>query len=701
MVALENDRLRVWLDAGFPRVLRYLWKEGEGTLHGSPPDAPKTVEVNGLRFGERLGGGIEPGRIYRVYAEFGEDSATYAFRVWESYGSVSFEIVFQLAENVLEVRLQNVVERGGFRLRTLYFPHHALLTVRKAQDGASICRAEFRRNPWDFPKGKARTKETGKGLIRWKDVYTGPLEGLQPEDSPEPTHWAMVYTDKVVGTLQNNIPVFPIHTQATGNGSTTESTSIWNGIYHYRVKDEITPSLLCRIALLGDMNGDGRVDWMDGAIWLRNQLPDANPLYDGAFVYKILCCRLPDHRFPETYARAPEPTVYATFDQCLEIIRKVHFLTNGARQIVYLVGWQHEGHDSKYPDLTVVNQLLGGREKLVALIEEAKKFNAIVSLHVNFDDAYTDSPAWDPDIICTSPNGRLVEWQVFHDMMSYHISHYKDVKKGSALKRIDDLLELLPIEHTIHCDAFRYTNESWDPDGHIDMTTELVLGCQKIIDRFAQHGVDVTIESFGSNPALAGRITGFGGYGAPYKLTRFIMHRKWLIGGKNAVEMVFGLKSARNFNGDYVSKTPTGTICDRYYLLTLLYHHLRRREMTAISDDGNRLVFEYGKSCAAVYDRNTGEFHVTSDGITIARDDSRFIPVSDHEILAYSKKAGLIEWKLPSGWSEKDNIQMFMLTETGRRTDLKFKIEHDKIIFHAEPQRPYLITRMKTESNRI
>src|SRR5438045_1209248 len=41
--------------------------------------------------------------------------------------------------------------------------------------------------------------------------------------------------------------------------------------------------------------------------------------------------------------------VHLTFEQALEVIERLDRITCGAPKIVYLVGWQYNGHDSKYP----------------------------------------------------------------------------------------------------------------------------------------------------------------------------------------------------------------------------------------------------------------------------------------------------------------------------------------------------------------
>ena len=50
--------------------------------------------------------------------------------------------------------------------------------------------------------------------------------------------------------------------------------------------------------------------------------------------------------------------VFITFEQALDIIKAVDYITQGVQKIVYLVGWQGLGHDDCYPEMDVVNEAL-------------------------------------------------------------------------------------------------------------------------------------------------------------------------------------------------------------------------------------------------------------------------------------------------------------------------------------------------------
>ena len=92
--------------------------------------------------------------------------------------------------------------------------------------------------------------------------------------------------------------------------------------------------------------------------------------------------------------------VKITFEQALGVIRTVDILTQGITKIVYLVGWQGLGHDDCYPEMHRVNDFLkrdcdrSGRESLLWLIGEAKRYHTVVSVHGNVSDAVEQTPVF-------------------------------------------------------------------------------------------------------------------------------------------------------------------------------------------------------------------------------------------------------------------------------------------------------------------
>ncbi len=219
--------------------------------------------------------------------------------------------------------------------------------------------------------------------------------------------------------------------------------------------------------------------------------------YHTTLTYKIFCAR-----------KNEGATVRTTFAEALELIRSVHRLTAGMPQIVYLVGWQHEGHDAKYPDWSVVNPRLAPGEDacaaLVRLMREARQYAATVSLHLNMDDIYPSSPLWDEyvrhDLLLKHADGRVMDGDVWDGERCHWICKSREWAAGLAQRRIDAICRMLPLgdQGTVHIDVFR---PSPSP-GHRTTWDDEVTACRAIVGHWRGHGIDVTVEYL-ADPALA------------------------------------------------------------------------------------------------------------------------------------------------------------------------------------------------------
>jgi alpha-galactosidase len=243
--------------------------------------------------------------------------------------------------------------------------------------------------------------------------------------------------------------------------------------------------------------------------WKKTRQPERPYIhrYDQSLVMKIFLAE----KQPDANLGGHGCKVYLTFEEALAVIERLDNITCGAPKIVYLVGWQHNGHDSKYPDWSVVNPRLKrsqdptAADSLKWLMAEGFKHHTIVSLHVNMLDAYEDSPLWKEylakDIIAKGKDGRPLAGAEFGGQLSYQISYAREWETGLARKRIDGLLAMLPIRTagTIHIDAFH----SMAPKRRHEATISPYLGYpiakeaeaqRKIFRYFRDQGVDVTSE---------------------------------------------------------------------------------------------------------------------------------------------------------------------------------------------------------------
>lgn len=262
--------------------------------------------------------------------------------------------------------------------------------------------------------------------------------------------------------------------------------------------------LLARFPGMAAVNASSEVsgDFYDWTLTGRPERPWVRN-YNQTLVMKVFLC----HRDNVGGVRK----VYLTFPDVLEVIKKLDTITLGLPKIVYLVGWQYSGHDSKYPSWEVVNERLKRPEDATALeslkwlMREAKAFHTTVSLHINMIDAFEDSPLWSEylakDIIAKDGSGNPIKGEVFDGMQSYQISYAQEWKLGYTRKRIDGLLEMLPelrTAGTIHVDAFHSMRPSGPGEPispYIGFTIEEEMAAQRRIFRYwRDQGLDVTCE---------------------------------------------------------------------------------------------------------------------------------------------------------------------------------------------------------------
>jgi hypothetical protein len=251
------------------------------------------------------------------------------------------------------------------------------------------------------------------------------------------------------------------------------------------------------------MQNEPSGEYYDYTETMRPERPWMKP-YHQSLVYLTMCCtRGGDGKMDK---------LYLTFEDLLAMTRRIYHRTLGAPQINYIVGWHHEGHDSKYPDWSEVNRHMKrdcdetALDSLRWLIREARQYNTTMSLHLNMMDAYPDSPLWDEyvdkDIIAKDTDGNIIKGKEWGGMHSYQMSYTQEWKLGLAQKRIAGIIEMIPelVEGgTIHIDAFlgerpgEGRGQLISP--YLGYTKEEELATQRKIFRYwRDRGIDVTSE---------------------------------------------------------------------------------------------------------------------------------------------------------------------------------------------------------------
>ena len=405
--------------------------------------------------------------------------------------------------------------------------------------------------------------------------------------------------------------------------------------------------------------------------WRRTRKPERPYIheYHTTLVDKILNCTKPD---PTTGAPS---RVYATFEDALERIRKIDNLTRGIPKIMYLVGWQHEGHDSKYPDMSEVNGLLQrpgdatAADSLHWLMAESFRFNTTVSLHINMNDAYENSPLWDEyesaGLICA-------EGSMWDGEQSHLIDSAKEWDAGLSARRIDDLLDLLPIERasTIHIDAF------WP--GSQDKAAQ-VAAMRKIIRYWRNRGVDVTTEALLSHTGFDNGLIGLS------PMAWHIAHEGWGCDDEFTEEQYMdipaslfcptrdhsprGLVFGAGMQGEGIRDDALGGYLEPFCLDALPWQFLNRHDRIEYGREGDIGELRLSDGVISRADFAKGTSTITKGEVTIRDGGDVFVPAlwrDEREIIAFSQSGyAARRWTLPPDWDDVGRVSVSTITADG------------------------------------
>ena len=378
--------------------------------------------------------------------------------------------------------------------------------------------------------------------------------------------------------------------------------------------------------------------------------------------------------------------VTQNFEQALEIIKKYDQATRGIPKVVYLVGWQTTGHDTGYPswdqvDESLANPGMTARDSLIWLMNEGKKYNTTVSLHLNMTTCFPNSPLYNEyfskDILGRYSDGGL---SVYGG--SSVVSYYRDWQAGMIQRRIDRLLEMYPPlaeGHTIHSDAFHVViPSSTTGNGKEAQMSELgqkqggytqadeVDSMRKIFQYWRSRGLDLTsefVDSYRKGEAFIGLQPMAWHFRQTSKDWNMGVPACLYTGGDGGDErygvsytpegnLKPGSNNERNWLGDFAQ-----TSLPWAYLNTL----------DRISDDGTTVQFSGGVTSAS-----TANGIVIKEGDKVLREgDNLFIPAvwQEHrEIIAFSEKGYQNRtWSFPDEWEGVEKADVYQITPDGLR----------------------------------
>ena len=399
-------------------------------------------------------------------------------------------------------------------------------------------------------------------------------------------------------------------------------------------------------------------DWKKFANELRNQLiPKRVDCYKRCVFYKFML----DHG---------DDTPTRTLADLKKFYREVANICDNQRQIVYIVGWQKDGHDHGYPEPFRLNDAISSTDEVKEFINEARNYNTYVSLHDNFEDAYLNCIT-DESLIALDANAEKCKGWIWSGGLSYILSLKKYYETGAMQRRVKWIVENFGIKDTYHIDVTTSEMRRYDFSPETSCAADESLEYKyKIFEEFNKYGIDVTSET------VCYPFIGKTGHGwsnrynqgtALYQneeripLTPMLYHGLIPLTcfGHDKKSLLTGFILGEKSNWGDVVELDRHKIMSHYILSVpmLLFENLT---ITDYKFDGDWTTVLYEDNSMVRVNQNSNEYEVIYKGKTIAKNWTTYAPgENDNIIYLYSLE--------DTEYSADGDYTFYELTKNGAR----------------------------------
>ncbi|WP_273326818.1 discoidin domain-containing protein [Vallitalea guaymasensis] len=662
---ITNGMITVKLDKFFPQPLEYRINNTQSMLYGADAQEHPQININGTSYDVKV-----------TSLETNGDSADYD--VYIPGFDVSIHYTFTLEGNALVRRITDISGNGEPNIETITITTAIMRTVEEQSGAYGI---------YTFLESNGHTiRDIANSVSGFQGTY-------------EYTDWPIIWNDNAVGAVYNNVYDYPfVFTGKTGADG-KRCLAIYDNQYHYRVKG-IKPDLMfeSRTYIGGDINNSSYVNWEDGAIWVREQLPQLPVELKNFFQNGGNWHQVQGAYQDEKNTLGGASQIKTTYPQTLAFMKQIYYQTEGSNQVLAYVGWNGHGHDDDYPDWNpVFNPGLGGKDTAVEYYSKIKEYNGELSFHVNADDMYEDSPAYDDDILAKNKFGnRIKSWQYGALPTAYAISHFKDYKKGTMDTRRNQFLDNYWEPLVIYQDVMLVKNSPYD--GYYDAEERFAMKMQA--DGFRQRGVYMATEYYQPLHRRNG-IFVFKSRWGDSKVDNFInegqtIYAKYYEDSNHypgaGYKETWGVLSSNERWGN-MNITLKDDIVDDTYIYALPAAYMRNYNALSWTDNNSEYKLTFTDNVVSRWDKGNNKYSLTHGDVVIADAYDRFIPSPDgtEKIFIFYDGAKSREWTLPASWNNYSFVDLYELTESGRSYIKKIPVINGKVDIYAESHTPYII----------
>lgn len=699
-VSISQGRMEVSVNKNFPQIIKYTFtdKEKPETLYGQPRGI-NTLKINDKEI-------TVDKKNVTCKAEGNKAVYTMNVKSPDVEAVITAEIVAQ-ENNIVEFNITEIETVKG-TVGTIELPGMLMASVTNQDADAQLAYSVMSGNT----KKKGDTyididKTFNQNSDKWKD-YQGIYAFVSNAN----------FSAGLWSNSENNNDLKVTASKGVAQGEDKQSftymglgSSVWT-VEREGVKSDL-PSM--KVAITRDANGNGKVDWQDGAIAYRKIME--SPLGSES-VKDMITIRIVEN----IAGQAAHP-----FLESADGIKRTSLATDGLGQQVLLKGYANEGHDSGHPDYGDIGRRIGGEEDMNELLDIAHRYGTEVGIHINASEGYPEAKSFNETLMKKGSFG----WNWMDE--SYSMDTMYDLTSGSRAKRLQELADKVGDKlDYIYLDV--WSNDTWSTN--------------KVSQQFNDHGwrcanewgyinekdatwnhwaVDVdygdnTKKGFNSDIARFIRNDQKDSWQANYPKYGGTMLYP-LLGGENSVSFE-GWQRAKDFD-DFLAVTFNDNLPTKYLqhfkvmewendgTKSLENGNTEKRIVLRDGENGegkNEVVVERVGNAGRKISLNgtvilEGEANLNSTGVTDLSNENYLIPwnwaadgtelaKADQKLYHWARKGEQNkEWTLPAEWQDCKNLKMYRLTDTGKTEETVIPVTNGKVTLSAEKETAYVLYR--------
>jgi len=616
-----------------------------------------------------------------------------------NFPDLSFDIAFTVtSDNQLQIKMQNVQDPKN-QLNSISLPGLQLVSVNAMDQGAQFAGATvyLATNAYANKNGDTITDLTKDSTIdaNAKGYAYGFLSNADTS--------VAVYTTSADDLRSGGTKYDRLYKQTvtTDQGRVTVLTS---GEFTYRPSavsefggsftapdghDALDPMPAITVKLTSDQNGDGVVDWQDGALAYRSIAP--TPI--GADQIKNLVV----DRIPFNFAsEATNP-----FTKTLDETKRIYNSTDGLGQDVLLKGYANEGHDSGHPDYFAVGERIGGVDALKAMIAEAHKYGGKIGVHINATEAYPEAKSFNDGKDGSTPlvNTSRKGWAWLDQ--AYLIQEREDAISGDRLDRIAELKALVPDLDFIYVDVWGQQGESGAENKRL--AEEIQSNGWWVQSEFPQA---MEGDSLMSHWAVDINYGGDSTKGINSNIIRFMFNDErdtWI--SKNNENPLLGGAQLQAYEGwagaSSYDQMITQTFSENLPTKFLQHFQIQNWQTTMDAAGKNNGTIKFTGNVVSTNDNATQTHQILQDGRVVLNGDAYLLPwwsadgkTADSKLYHFNAKGGSTTWTLPDSWTNESKVVLYKLTDQGRVAVGTLDVTNHQVTIDADANQAYVVTKV-------